>query len=107
MRRLEKLKRGAILTEILRQDKDKPVPQEIQVIIFYAFNKKMMNDLTIPEVRVFQDELFDYARKKNPDLLKLIREKRKLEPDIEKGITDLVDSLCPGHYRQAQKRYAG
>ena len=29
-------------------------------------------------------------RKNNPDLLKLIREKRKLEPDIEKGITDLV-----------------
>ena len=45
---LEKLKRGAILTEILRQDKDKPVPQEVQVIIFYAFNKKMMNELDDP-----------------------------------------------------------
>ena len=87
---LEKLKRGAILTEILRQDKDKPVPQEVQVIIFFAFNKKMMNELTIPEVRVFQEELLEYARQKNPDLLKLIREKRKLEPDVEKGITDLV-----------------
>jgi len=40
----EKLKLGAILTEILRQDKDKPVSQEIQVIIFYAFNKKMLNE---------------------------------------------------------------
>jgi F-type H+-transporting ATPase subunit alpha len=87
---IEKLKRGAILTEILRQDKDKPVSQETQVIIFYAFNKKMMNELTIPEVRVFQDELLDFALKKNPDLLKLIREKRKLEPEIEKGITELV-----------------
>jgi len=87
---LEKLKRGAILTEILRQDKDKPVSQEIQVIIFYAFHKKMMNDLTIPEVRTFQEELLDYTRRKNPDLLKLIREKRKLEPEIEKGMADLV-----------------
>jgi F-type H+-transporting ATPase subunit alpha len=87
---IEKLKRGAILTEILRQDKDKPVSQEIQVIIFYAFNKKMMNELTIPEVQIFQDELLDFALKKNPDLLKLIREKRKLEPEIEKGITELV-----------------
>jgi F-type H+-transporting ATPase subunit alpha len=87
---LEKLKRGGILTEILRQDKDKPVPQEVQVIIFYAFNKKMMNELTIPEVRVFQEELLGYAGKNNPALLKLIREKRKLEPDVEKGMTELV-----------------
>jgi len=49
-----------------------------------------MNELAIPEVRVFQEELSEYARQKNPDLLTLIREKRKLEPDIEKGITDLV-----------------
>ncbi len=89
---LEKLKRGAILTEILRQDKDKPVMQEIQVVIFYAFNKKMLNELTIPEVRIFQDEVLDYIRKNNPDLLKLLREKRKLEPDVEKGITETVDA---------------
>ncbi|MDE2028788.1 MAG: F0F1 ATP synthase subunit alpha [Candidatus Omnitrophica bacterium] len=88
---LEKLKRGAILTEILRQDKDRPVPQEIQVIIFYAFNKKMMNELTIPEVRLFQDELLGYALKNAPDVLKLVREKRKLEPDVEKAITDFVN----------------
>ena len=87
---IEKLKRGAILTEILRQDKDKPVSQEVQVIIFYAFNKKMMNELTIPEVRTFQDDLLPFALKKNPALLQLIREKRKLEPEIEKGITELV-----------------
>lgn len=89
---LEKLKRGAILTEILRQDKDKPVPQEIQVMIFYAFNKKLLNDLTIPEVRVFQDEILEYTRKNNPDLLKVIREKRKLDPDMEKGITGTINA---------------
>jgi hypothetical protein len=53
----------------------------------------MMNDLTLEEVRVFQDELPEYALKKNPDLLKLIREKRKLEPDIEKGMTELLGSF--------------
>ena len=49
-----------------------------------------MNELTIPEVRVFQEELHEYASKFTPDLLKLIREKRKLEPEVEKGITSLV-----------------
>ncbi len=90
---VEKLKRGSILTEILRQDKDHPVSQEIQVMIFYAFNKKMLNDLTVAEVRAFQDELQDYAARKNPQLLKNIREQRKLEPEIEKGITELAGAL--------------
>jgi F-type H+-transporting ATPase subunit alpha len=90
---VEKLKRGAILTEILRQDKDKPVSQETQVIIFYAFTKKMLNELTIPEVRVFQDDLVDFAMKKSPELLKLIREKRKLEPEVEKGIAEFIGAF--------------
>jgi F-type H+-transporting ATPase subunit alpha len=88
---LEKLKRGAILTEILRQDKDQPVSQEIQVIIFYAFNKKMLNELTIPEVKIFQEEILEYTRKHNPNLLKLLREKRKLEAEIEKGMVEVID----------------
>ena len=88
---IEKLKRGAILTEILRQDRDKPVPQEVQVVIFFAFNKKMLNDLTIPEVKVFQDEALAFILKQSPDLYKLIREKRKLEPEVEKGIIAAVE----------------
>ncbi len=87
---LEKLKRGAILTEILKQDKDKPVPQEIQVIIFFAFNKKLMNDLLVEEVRIFQDEILEYAQAVNEELLRVIRERRKLDPEIESGITALV-----------------
>jgi len=99
----EKLKLGAILTEILRQDKDKPVSQEIQVIIFYAFNKKMLNELTLPEIRVFQDGLLDFTLKKNPGLLQLIREKRKLDPEIEKAITQLVGDFVGGMINQRPK----
>ncbi len=87
---LEKLKRGAILTEILKQDKDKPVSQEIQVIIFFAFNKKLLNDLLVEEVRIFQDEILEYAQAVNENLLKLIRERRKLDPELETGMTELV-----------------
>jgi F-type H+-transporting ATPase subunit alpha len=65
--------------------------QEIQVVIFYAFNKKMLNELTIPEVKIFQEEILAYIQKKKPDLLKLLREKRKLEPDVEKGIVEVVE----------------
>jgi F-type H+-transporting ATPase subunit alpha len=100
---MDKLKRGAILTEILRQEKDKPVSQEIQVLVLYAFNKKMMNEFTVEEVRVFQDGILEYARQKNPDLLQLIRDKRKLEPDIEKGIVDLLTVFIQGILARRKK----
>jgi F0F1-type ATP synthase alpha subunit len=89
----QKLKRGAILTSILRQDKDTPVCQEMQVIIFYAFNKKYMNDLSIEQVDIFQAEGFAFAQKHTPDLVKLLREKKKLDPEIEKMLDEVITGL--------------
>ncbi len=87
---VEKLKRGAILTEVLKQDKNNPVPCEAQVMIFYAFNKKYLNDLTVPQVQAFQKEILEYARKKQPDLVKNLRERKKLDEEIEKGVADIL-----------------
>ena len=52
----------------------------------------MLNELTIPEVKVFQEEILEYTRKNYSSLLKLLREKRKLEADVEKGIVEAVDA---------------
>ena len=89
---IEKLKRGAILTEILKQDKNNPVPCEAQVMIFYAFNKKFMIDLTVPQVQAFQLEIFEYANKTAPEFVKKLRERKKLDEDIEKSLVDVLNS---------------
>jgi F-type H+-transporting ATPase subunit alpha len=86
----QKLRRGAILTEILRQDKDSPVCQEIQVMIFFAFNRKLMNDLTVEQVKKFQAQALEYTQTNKPELLKLLREKRKLDPEIEKLLDEVI-----------------
>ncbi len=89
---IEKLKRGAILTEVLRQDKNNPVPCETQVMIFYAFNKKFMNDLTTPQVKAFQLEILAYANKIAPDFAKKMREKKKLDEELEKSLVEILKS---------------
>ncbi len=89
----QKLRRGAILTEILRQDKDTPVCQEVQVMIFYAFNRKMMNDLTVEHVKLFQEKAFEYTKNKKPELFTLLRERRKLDPEIEKLLDETIKGL--------------
>ena len=78
------------MTEVIKQDKDAPVPSEAQVIIFYALKKKMLHEMTIPEVNEFQLNIFEYTKKRKPDLLKNLREKRKLDPEIEKGMDEIL-----------------
>jgi|CXWL01.1.fsa_nt_gi F-type H+-transporting ATPase subunit alpha len=97
---IEKLKRGAILTEVLRQDKNNPVPCEAQVMIFYAFNKKFMNDLTVPQVQAFQLEILEYATKAAPEFVKKLRERKKLEEEIEKSLVDVLKS----YFEEIKKR---
>ena len=87
---LQKIKSGTILTEIIKQDKDSPVPSEAQVMIFYAFKKKVTHEMTIPEVNEFQTNILGYSQKKNPNLLKILRERRKLDPEIEKGMDEVL-----------------
>ncbi len=88
---IQKLKSGAILTELLKQDKDSPVSMEIQVIIFYAYNKKYFNQLSLPEVKQFQEDIKDFSLKHKPDLLKRLREVRKLEDDITAAMDEVIN----------------
>ena len=89
----QKLKRGAMLTAILRQDKDSPVCQEMQVLIFYAFNKQHLNELSIDQVNTFQETCLEYVRKNKPEFMPLMRERRKLDPDIEKMLDEIIRPL--------------
>ncbi len=86
----QQLKGGEILSEILKQEKDAPVPMEAEVVIFYALKKKVLHEMTIPEVKEFQLSIFDYAKTKDPDLITMLRAKRDLDEEIEKRMTDLL-----------------
>ena len=50
----------------------------------------MLNELEIVEVRVFQEEIHGYAQSTKPELMKIIRERQKLDPEIETGISEIV-----------------
>ncbi len=86
----QQLKGGEILSELLKQYKDAPVPMEAEVLVFYALHKKILYELTLPEVKIFQQEIFEFTKKKNPDLLKMLRERKKLDDEISKGMDNLL-----------------
>jgi len=93
---IARFKNGDILTQILRQDKNAPVAMEALVLILYAFNKKYLHRLTTEEIDLFQAEILSFTRMRNPDLVKTMRQKKKMDPEIEKGIVDSLETYVSG-----------
>src|SRR3989338_7802579 len=79
------LKGGEILTEIMKQEKDSPIRMEAQVLIFYAYTKKFLHELTIPEVNVLQVKIFDFINARHPEAMVKLREKKDYDDEMAKA----------------------
>ncbi|VAW11461.1 hypothetical protein MNBD_BACTEROID05-70, partial [hydrothermal vent metagenome] len=89
---LDQLKSGEILTYLLRQDKDAPFNLEALVLILYGFHKKYLHKLNMDEVNEFQVKILNFTKETNPEFLKLLRERKKMDEDVEKGLTDILEA---------------
>lgn len=89
---IARLKSGEILTQLLRQDKDNPIIMEALSLILYAFHKKYLHKLTLEEVKVYQEEIYAFAKNNNPDLIKILRERKKMDPEIEAAMVGVIEA---------------
>ncbi|OGX05625.1 MAG: F0F1 ATP synthase subunit alpha [Omnitrophica WOR_2 bacterium GWA2_47_8] len=78
------LKGGEILTQILIQDKDSPIPIPAQVIILFAYGKKILHELTMEEVGVFQKTILDYFKKVQPEAVEKLMKKHDVDEEMAK-----------------------
>ncbi|VAX36611.1 ATP synthase alpha chain [hydrothermal vent metagenome] len=89
---IEKFKNGDILTKLLQQDKDSPVPMEGLVFILFAFKEKHFHDLEAEQIDQFQEEILAFAEKKDANFLKILRERRKMDDEIQKGLASITEA---------------
>ena len=78
-----KLERGKRTVEVLKQDQNKPLPVENQVLIIFALTKGYLDDIPVEDITRFEDELNHWAASNATDLLSEIRETGGL-PDADK-----------------------
>jgi F-type H+/Na+-transporting ATPase subunit alpha len=83
------LNRGNRLVEVLKQAQYSPLPVEKQVLIIYAGNNGVLDDLPVEQCRLFESELYKYVESAHPALLQTIREKKALD-DALKGQVNSV-----------------
>lgn len=91
----KKLERGKRTVEILKQDQNKPLPVENQVLIIFALTKGYLDDIPVEDITRFEDELNHWAASNATELLSEIRETGAL-PDADKfdsAITEFKKAL--------------
>ncbi|MDP4973516.1 MAG: F0F1 ATP synthase subunit alpha, partial [Ilumatobacteraceae bacterium] len=73
------LERGYRLVELLKQPLNSPMPVEEQVVSIFAGTKGYLDDVPVPDVRRFEQELLEHMRSRNGSMLAGIRQNPKAD----------------------------
>lgn len=90
----QKLRRGYVITEILKQPVLTPKPVEEQIVVFFAATNGYMDNLPVNEVRRFESELVEFFRNQKNDLLKSILKVKELTKEIEEGMNQACQEFA-------------
>ncbi|HAJ57350.1 MAG TPA: F0F1 ATP synthase subunit alpha [Candidatus Omnitrophica bacterium] len=81
-----KLKRGAAMTELFVQGKNRPVVMEELVVHLYVLSRGILDELSLEELKKFKRSFFEYYKNMYPEILLKMREVRKMTQEIKESI---------------------
>jgi F-type H+-transporting ATPase subunit alpha len=97
---MAKMKRGETLQQILMQPNYRPLSPEEEMVLFYAFKRKVLEAASPPALRRFIDDFFVYLAEENPALVNRIKEAKDLSAsvtaELDKYINDFFKDLKAG-----------
>lgn len=83
----QQLQRGKALYELLIQENTSPLSQAEEIAIFYAFRQKILESISIEQVRLFKNKFFTYLCKHQQDLVERLNDQGELT-DENKALLD-------------------
>jgi F-type H+-transporting ATPase subunit alpha len=90
---LKQIERGRRLTEILKQNPHDVLAVEKQIVIIYAGTRGYLDKYPVQLCRKYEEELYKFLESKYPDILKNIKEKKDLMPEIEEKLKKALDDF--------------
>ena len=94
-----RLAQGQRIVEILKQDRNAPVPVEKQVCIIYAVTHKYLQDVAVELVKEYEKGLYEYLDANADPLLRNIRETGKLEQADEDALNEVLTAYTDSFVR--------
>jgi F-type H+-transporting ATPase subunit alpha len=92
----KRLKRGEAISQILIQDKNRPVSIEAQVIYLYALSLGVLDTLTPAQIEKFKKEVLDCIQHWYPQLIPQLRTTRSLSDDEKTKLKECLKRYFKG-----------
>jgi F-type H+-transporting ATPase subunit alpha len=90
---MQQLRRGARLTEILKQQQFSPVSVDRQIALIFAATNGYIDSIPLENVREFEDEFLDLMETKHKALLSSIIEVKDITDSIKKDLNEVLTSF--------------
>ena len=90
----ERLAKGERIVEVLKQDRNKPVAVENQVIIIYAVTHNYLSTIPVKLISDYQEVLFEYVDTSYPEITDSIRDTKDLTPETEERLKEALTAFA-------------
>ncbi|MDQ1266516.1 MAG: F-type H+/Na+-transporting ATPase subunit alpha [Bacteroidota bacterium] len=98
----QQLRRGARLTEILKQKQFSPIPVENQIALIYCATTGFLDDLPVESLQRFEKEFHSYMNTRHTDLLRDIIKEKQLTDDISNRLKKAYTEFT-GEFKKSLK----
>ncbi len=86
------LAQGARIVEVLKQDRNSPLPVELQVVILFAVVNNFLMDIPAEAVQDFQNLLFSEVENAYPEILESILSTKDLTPETATLLENAINA---------------
>ncbi len=95
------LAKGERLVELLKQGQYQPIPVEKQVVSVFVGTNDYLETIPVKDVKRFEKEFLEYVELKYSDILKSIRETKKLEEDTVEKLKQAAEEFI-GKFKKSE-----
>ncbi len=82
----DKLRRGEAIDQLIKQDRNQPVPIEDQIVFLYALDKGLLPKLSPEQIARFRKEVMAFIKKQCPDFAVKLRATKELGDDLKEDL---------------------
>ncbi|MCP4150323.1 MAG: F0F1 ATP synthase subunit alpha [bacterium] len=90
---IKQLERGKRLSELLKQDEGVPLQVEQQIIIIFSGTAGYLDEVPLDAIGKYEDKVLEYAQQNHPELLREIREEKKLSSELKGKLREMLDDF--------------
>ncbi len=87
------LARGQLSTEVLKQPQYQPLRLEQEVMILYAVNAGLTDEVPLERVNAFERELLGYLETTHPEIGQSIADSGRLEDEVAAQLTQAINNF--------------